>query len=85
MALGTPVITSDAAALPEVVGNAGQVVTLDLSAWVHATDIASRPSRSASLRRPTNVTRSSSRLLAMRRSNVSCARPAVPAQTSCTS
>jgi len=38
MALGTPVITSDAAALPEVVGNAGQVVTLDLSAWVHAID-----------------------------------------------
>ncbi|MFM8907854.1 MAG: glycosyltransferase family 4 protein [Actinomycetota bacterium] len=40
MALGTPVITSDAAALPEVVGNAGQVVTLDLSAWVHAIDNA---------------------------------------------
>ncbi|MFM7307577.1 MAG: hypothetical protein ACKO2Q_06330, partial [Actinomycetota bacterium] len=27
-------------ALPEVVGNAGQVVTLDLSAWVHAIDNA---------------------------------------------
>ncbi|MFM7666461.1 MAG: glycosyltransferase, partial [Actinomycetota bacterium] len=40
MALGPPVITSDAAALPEVVGNAGQVVTLDLSAWVHAVDNA---------------------------------------------
>ena len=40
MALGTPVITSDHGALPEVVGDAGQVVSLDLDAWSHAIDRA---------------------------------------------
>jgi glycosyltransferase involved in cell wall biosynthesis len=40
MALGTPVITSDRGALPEVVGDSGQVVPLDLDAWSHAIDRA---------------------------------------------
>jgi len=38
MALGTPVICSDQAALPEVVGNAGLVLPLDLDAWAGALD-----------------------------------------------
>jgi len=40
MALGTPVIASDAGALPEVVGNAGQVVGLHVDAWAGAIDNA---------------------------------------------
>lgn len=36
MALGTPVITSDRACLPEVVGDAGLVVPLDVDQWVEA-------------------------------------------------
>ncbi len=40
MALGTPVITSDCAALPEVVGDAGQVVPLEVDAWVAAVERA---------------------------------------------
>lgn len=42
MALGTPVIASDQTALPEVVGSAGQVVRLDVDAWVTAIDDAVR-------------------------------------------
>jgi len=38
MALGTPLITSDRAALPEVVGSAGLVLPLDLDAWAGALD-----------------------------------------------
>ena len=40
MALGTPVIASDHTALPEVVGDAGQVVPLDVAAWAAAIDHA---------------------------------------------
>lgn len=40
MALGTPVVASDCAALPEVVGDAGQVVPLDVDAWSQAIDRA---------------------------------------------
>ena len=40
MALGTPVIASNQTALPEVVGDAGQVVPLDVAAWAHAVDEA---------------------------------------------
>jgi glycosyltransferase involved in cell wall biosynthesis len=40
MALGTPVIASDHTALPEVVGDAGQVVPLDIAAWATAIDHA---------------------------------------------
>lgn len=36
MALGTPVITSDRACLPEVVGDAGLVLPLDIEQWVEA-------------------------------------------------
>ncbi len=36
MALGTPVICSDQAALPEVVGDAGMVLPLDPDAWADA-------------------------------------------------
>jgi len=36
MALGTPVITSNLTALPEVVGDAGQVLPLDGAAWAAA-------------------------------------------------
>jgi len=42
MALGTPVIASDRTALPEVVGDAGQVVTLDVEAWAAAIEHAVR-------------------------------------------
>jgi alpha-1,3-rhamnosyl/mannosyltransferase len=38
MALGTPVVSSDRAALPEVVGDAGLVLPLDLDAWAGALD-----------------------------------------------
>jgi alpha-1,3-rhamnosyl/mannosyltransferase len=40
MALGTPVIAADSTALPEVVGNAGQVLPLDAEAWASAVDAA---------------------------------------------
>lgn len=40
MALGTPVIAADQTALPEVVGDAGQVVSLDVAAWAAAIDDA---------------------------------------------
>lgn len=36
MAFGTPVLASDRAALPEVVGDAGMVLPLDVDAWVAA-------------------------------------------------
>ena len=36
MALGTPVIASDRTALPEVVGDAGLVLPLELDAWAGA-------------------------------------------------
>lgn len=36
MALGTPVIASDRTCLPEVVGDAGMIVPLDIEAWVEA-------------------------------------------------
>jgi glycosyltransferase involved in cell wall biosynthesis len=36
MALGTPVITSDQAALPEVAGDGGLITPLDLDAWADA-------------------------------------------------
>ena len=36
MAIGTPVIATDSTALPEVVGDAGQLVPLDVAAWAHA-------------------------------------------------
>jgi alpha-1,3-rhamnosyl/mannosyltransferase len=36
MAIGTPVIASDRTALPEVVGDAGQVIALDVDAWAGA-------------------------------------------------
>jgi glycosyltransferase involved in cell wall biosynthesis len=39
MALGTPVISSDRACLPEVVGDAGLVVPLDVEAWATALDV----------------------------------------------
>lgn len=40
MALGAPVITSNLTALPEVVADAGQVVVLDVDAWVVAIERA---------------------------------------------
>jgi alpha-1,3-rhamnosyl/mannosyltransferase len=39
MALGTPVICSDRACLPEVVGDAGLVLPLDIDAWAGALDL----------------------------------------------
>ena len=39
MALGTPVICSDSAALPEVVGDAGVVVPLTVEAWADALSV----------------------------------------------
>jgi len=39
MALGTPVICSDRACLPEVVGDAGLVLPLDVDAWAGALDL----------------------------------------------
>ena len=39
MALGTPVISSDRACLPEVVGDAGLVLPLDIDAWAGALDL----------------------------------------------
>lgn len=42
MALGTPVITSDRAALPEVVGDAGLVLPLELDAWSGVLDDVAR-------------------------------------------
>jgi alpha-1,3-rhamnosyl/mannosyltransferase len=41
MALGTPVICSDRACLPEVAGDAALVLPLDLDAWAGALDIVS--------------------------------------------
>ena len=38
MALGTPVIASDRASIPEVVGDAGLIVPLDLDAWADVPD-----------------------------------------------
>lgn len=40
MSLGAPVIASDRTALPEVVGDGGQVVGLDVAAWAAAVDDA---------------------------------------------
>lgn len=40
MALGAPVIASNLTALPEVVADAGQVLTLDAAAWAAAVDHA---------------------------------------------
>lgn len=42
MALGTPVIASDRAALPEVIGDAGLVLPLELDAWAGALDEVAR-------------------------------------------
>jgi alpha-1,3-rhamnosyl/mannosyltransferase len=42
MALGTPVIASDRAALPEVVGDAGLVLPLEIDAWASALDEVTR-------------------------------------------
>lgn len=42
MALGTPVIASDRACLPEVVADAGLVLPLDAQAWESALDIVER-------------------------------------------
>lgn len=42
MALGTPVITSNEAALPEVVGDAGVVLPLNLDAWAGALEDVGR-------------------------------------------
>ena len=39
MALGTPVISSDRACLPEVVGDAGLVLPLEIDAWAGALDL----------------------------------------------
>lgn len=39
MALGTPVVTSDRASLPEVVGDAGIVLPLEVDAWGSALDL----------------------------------------------
>lgn len=39
MAMGTPVVTSDRACLPEVVGAAGLVLPLDRDSWADALDI----------------------------------------------
>lgn len=39
MALGTPVVVSDRTCLPEVVGDAGLVLPLDVEAWAGALDI----------------------------------------------
>jgi alpha-1,3-rhamnosyl/mannosyltransferase len=39
MTLGTPVIASDAASIPEVVGDAGLVLPLDVDAWADARQI----------------------------------------------
>lgn len=39
MAIGTPVVASDRAALPEVVGQAGLVLPLRLDAWADALDV----------------------------------------------
>jgi alpha-1,3-rhamnosyl/mannosyltransferase len=47
MALGTPVVASDRAALPEVVGDAGLVLPLEFDAWAGALDTVTR--RRASL------------------------------------
>ena len=49
MALGTPVICSDRAALPEVAGDAALVLPLDLDAWEGALDeVAARRATSSS-------------------------------------
>lgn len=40
MALGTPVVAADSTALPEVVGDAGQVVPLDVATWAQAIEEA---------------------------------------------
>lgn len=47
MALGTPVVASDRASLPEVVGEGGLVVPLDADAWVEA--LQSVPARRSEL------------------------------------
>ena len=44
MALGTPVIASDCASLPEVVGDAGLVLPLEESAWANALNEVGRRS-----------------------------------------
>lgn len=59
MALGTPVICSDRTCLPEVVGDAGPVLPLDIEAWAGALDLVeSRRSQyiDASARRLENFT-----------------------------
>ncbi len=38
MALGTPIIAGDRTAVPEVVGDAGLCLPLELDAWVDALD-----------------------------------------------
>ena len=40
MQLGTPVIASDCAALPEIVGDAGLVLSLKVEIWANALDVA---------------------------------------------
>jgi alpha-1,3-rhamnosyl/mannosyltransferase len=47
MALGTPVICSDRAALPEVAGDAALVRPLELDAWKGALDEIDRPTMAA--------------------------------------
>ena len=39
MAIGTPVVASDSTALPEVIGDAGLVLPLDVDAWAGALDV----------------------------------------------
>jgi glycosyltransferase involved in cell wall biosynthesis len=39
MIVGTPVITSNCASLPEVVGDAGLVLPLELDAWADALQV----------------------------------------------
>jgi alpha-1,3-rhamnosyl/mannosyltransferase len=79
MALGTPVVASDRAALPEVVGDAGLVLPLDREAWAGA--LATVDERRADLvaagrRRAAEFTtaRSATDLLAAYRQ--ACGRPA---------
>jgi alpha-1,3-rhamnosyl/mannosyltransferase len=53
MACGVPVLSSDAASLPEVVGNAGVLLPpTDLDAWAHALeDLLSHPAKLEEMRR----------------------------------
>jgi glycosyltransferase involved in cell wall biosynthesis len=39
MQLGTPVISSDCAALPEIVGDAGLVLSLKVEIWADSLDV----------------------------------------------